>query len=195
MIPLNRNEGRLNSKIKRWEALGIIFIVIFGASLHFLFEWTGYWRPAALIAGVNESTWEHFKIAFWPSFLWAAIEFFGMRLKAPNFFIAKAAGFLLMPVVTGVLFYGYTAVTGEHFLIADIIIFIISVTAGQLMSARLMIRKSIQKPWLRPASIIVLFLITAAFSTLSYYPLDNFIFQHPESYEIGILSDYDHDDH
>ena len=33
-----------------------------------------------------------------------------------------------------------------------------------------------------------------AFSLLSYYPLENFIFAHPENGEYGILSDYDDHD-
>ena len=32
-----------------------------------------------------------------------------------------------------------------------------------------------------------------AFSLLSYFPLNNPLFAHPETGEIGILSEYDHD--
>jgi hypothetical protein len=185
----------MKQRIQRWESLGMVFIVAFGASLHFLFEWSGYWRPMALIAAVNESTWEHFKIAFWPSIIWALIEFPFIRKQTRNFGIAKAAGLLSMPLVIAVLFYGYTAFTGQHFLIADIIIFIIAVIIGQSVSMRLMARAAIEMPWLRWLAFGVMAIMIAAYSTLSYYPAKNFIFAHPGSGEYGILADYDHDDH
>ena len=183
----------MKKNIKCWEIIGIIFIVAFGASLHFVFEWTNYWRPAALIAAVNESTWEHFKIAFWPSMIWAIIEYLFIWKEANNFEIAKATGFLIMPLVTAVLFYGYNAITGQHFLILDIIIFIISAITGQIISMRLMLRDKIKVRWLRKLAIGMLILMTIAFASLSYYPMENFIFAHPENGEFGILSDYDHD--
>ena len=34
------------NKVQRWEIIGIFFIIIFGTTLHFWFEWTDYWRPA-----------------------------------------------------------------------------------------------------------------------------------------------------
>jgi hypothetical protein len=185
----------MKKSILRWEIIGIVFIVTFGALLHFMFEWSGYWRPMALIAGVNESTWEHFKIAFWPSFIWALIEFPFIRKQTKNFGIAKAAGFLAMPLVISVLFYGYTIITGQHFLIADIIIFIIAVIIGQWVSMRILDRPSIEISWLRWLALALLAIMVVAYSTLSYYPPKNFLFVHPGGEEYGILSDYDHDDH
>ena len=185
----------MNRNIKYWEIIGIIFIVSFGASLHFVFEWTDYWRPAALIAAVNESTWEHFKIAFWPSMIWAITEYPIIKKKANNFVIAKAMGFLLMPIITAILFYGYNAITGQHYLILDIIIFIISAIAGQFASLRLLIRDQIKVEWKRKMAIGILILMTVSFSLLSYFPLKNFLFAHPENGEFGILSEYDDDGH
>jgi hypothetical protein len=185
----------MKKSIQRWEILGIVFIVAFGATLHFLFEWSGYWRPMAIIAAVNESTWEHFKIAFWPSMIWALIELPFLRKTTRNFGIAKAAGFATMPLVIAVLFYGYTSFTGQHYLIADIIIFIIAVIVGQWVSMRLMARPPIEIQWLRWLALGALAIMIAAYSTLSYYPPKNFLFAHPESGEYGILSDYHHDDH
>ena len=58
-----------------WELLGIIFIFIMGAILHFLYKWSKFWKPIALIAAVNESTWEHLKLAFWPAFFYSLFEY------------------------------------------------------------------------------------------------------------------------
>jgi hypothetical protein len=54
----------MKNSILKWEIIGIVFIVLAGGLLHFVFEWSGSWRPLAIIAAVNESTWEHLKLAF-----------------------------------------------------------------------------------------------------------------------------------
>ena len=181
------------NKIYRWEVAGIFFIVIFGTTLHFWFEWTDYWRPMALIAAVNESTWEHFKMAFWPGFFFALVEYRFLKDETQNFFFAKFAGLLAMPVITVILFYGYTSLTGTHMLWADVIVFILSVVGGQWVSLIMLTRSEITQPKLQILGISGLALMVLAFSLLSYFPLKNFIFEHPGTSEYGILSDYDHD--
>ena len=183
------------NKVKRWEMIGAAFIILFGTTLHFWFEWTGYWRPMALIAAVNESTWEHFKMAFWPGFFFALIEYRFLKGETDNFFIAKFAGLLAMPVITMILFYGYTSLTGFHLLWADVIVFILSVIGGQWLSLIILTRPEITLPNMQLIGITGLVLMVLAFSLLSYFPLKNFLFAHPGTGEYGILSDYgqDHD--
>lgn len=182
-------------KVQRWEILGIIVIIGFGTTLHFWFEWTDYWRPMALIAAVNESTWEHFKMAFWPGLIFALIEYPFIKNDSKNFALAKFAGLLSMPIITMILFYGYTALTGTHMLWADIIVFVLSVIGGQWLSYLILTRSKRPLPKAQKLALAGLAAMGLAFSLLSYYPLENFIFAHPETGEYGILSEYDHDDH
>ena len=181
------------NKVQRWEIIGTIFIIGFGTTLHFWFEWTGYWRPIALIAAVNESTWEHFKMAFWPGLLFALIEYPFLKEETNNFFAAKFAGLFAMPVITSILFYGYTSMTGNHLLWVDVIIFILSVIGGQLISLMILTKTEKKKLSTQNFAITGLVIMVLAFSLLSYYPLKNFLFAHPETGEFGILSDYNHD--
>jgi hypothetical protein len=181
------------NKVQRWEIIGIFFIVGFGTTLHFWFEWTGYWRPMALIAAVNESTWEHFKMAFWPGLIFALIEYPFIKDETNNFFVAKFAGLFAMPVITTILFYGYTSLTGTHLLWADVIVFVLSVIGGQWISLTILTKTEKMQPSAQNFAIAGLVVMVLAFSLLSYYPLKNFLFTHPGTGEIGILSDYDHD--
>ena len=181
------------NKVQRWELIGTFLIIGFGTTLHFWFEWTDYWRPIALIAAVNESTWEHFKMAFWPGLIFALIEYPFLKDEANNFFVAKFSGLLAMPVITMILFYGYTSLTGTHLLWADVIVFILSVAGGQWVSMKILTREVTLKQSARNLAIAGLFAMVLAFSLLSYFPLKNFIFAHPGTGEYGILSDYDHD--
>jgi hypothetical protein len=180
----------MNNKIKRWELIGIIPIILFGTTLHFWFEWTGYWRPIALIAAVNESTWEHFKMGFWPSLIYALIEYPFIKQDTKNFWAAKFLGLFTMPIVTSILFYSYTAITGHHYLIADIIVFILSIIAGQLVSLRILSSADTMSSIAQRLSIIGLLLMIAGFSLLSYFPRENFLFADPNTGEYGILEDY-----
>ena len=63
-----------------WELAGVPFIFCIGALLHFVYEWAGAWWPLALVAAVNESVWEHLKLAFWPSVIYAAVEYVAEQL-------------------------------------------------------------------------------------------------------------------
>jgi len=185
----------MKKAIQRWEIAGIVFIILIGSLLHFVFEWAGYWRPMALVVPVNESTWEHFKLGFWPALVWALIELPFIRKQANNFGIAKAAGLLAMPIVTAALFYGYTFIMGENFLIADILTFVVAVIVGQWISMRLLTMDEIRIPWLRGLGIAILTIMTLAFLTLSYFPPRNFLFEHLDTGQYGILSDYGDHEH
>lgn len=181
------------NKVQRWEIIGTIFIVGFGTTLHFWFEWTGYWRPIALISAVNESTWEHFKMAFWPGLFFALIEYPFLKQETNNFFVAKFAGLFAMPVITTILFYGYTSLTGTHLLWVDVIVFILSVIGGQWISLTILTKSRKMQPRFQYLAIAGLVIMVLAFSLLSFFPRRNFLFAHPETGEYGILSDYDHD--
>ena len=44
----------------------IIPLIAVGSVLHFVYDWSGHHRVAAVFGAVNESYWEHTKIAIWP---------------------------------------------------------------------------------------------------------------------------------
>ena len=51
---------------KKWELAGLFFAIATGNLLHFVYDWSGESLVAAVISGVNESTWEHMKLLFLP---------------------------------------------------------------------------------------------------------------------------------
>jgi hypothetical protein len=57
-----------------WEKLGVLFIALFGTFPHFTFELFNFWKPVAMIAAVNESTWEHLKMVFWPGLFFVFLQ-------------------------------------------------------------------------------------------------------------------------
>jgi hypothetical protein len=135
----------MNKYILKWELSGIVFVFLLGAILHFLFEWSGESKFVGAFASVNESVWEHFKQGFWPMCLYALIEYRFIRGYADNFLTAKAAAVYIIPIITALIFYAYTAIIGEEILIVDIIIFAVAITIGQLIGYKIMTYKALPK--------------------------------------------------
>ena len=169
-----------------WELGGIVIIFLSGSVLHFVFDWVGGWPPVALIAAVNESVWEHLKLAFWPGLIFALIVFLFLRAKTKNFWVAKTCGLFTMPVIIGAVFYGYTALVGRHILWLDIALFGLAVVAGQMISFALMVREPFG-PKTRIAVGVVMALMIAAFSLFSYLPPRWPLFRDSSTGQYGIL--------
>ena len=179
------------ANIFRWEMWGILFIVLLGPLLHFTFELSGGWRPLGIISAVNESVWEHLKLAFWPALFWTTIEWLRLRrLKKdirPNFLLAKAVGAYIMPLVIVVIFYSYTAFTGESILAVDLSSFVIAIVTGQFVSYRLWCSWNSAQSlnWLGLATFMLGILLFAIFT---FYPPHVGLFQDSPTGNYGIFS-------
>ncbi|MGM0366500.1 MAG: DUF6512 family protein [Actinomycetota bacterium] len=172
--------------ILAWEISGVLFIFLFGALFHFIYELSGDAGWAAVVGAVNESTWEHIKIGFWPALIFAAIEFFvfGRRIRA--FLFAKAVSFLAIMGLIIVLFYGYKYILGQHYLFLDILVFFIAILVAQIVSYRLMVMQKYNL-WIRVAGITLIILQIAAYSLFSYFPPHMELFRDPVFNGYGLL--------
>lgn len=114
----------------RWQVLlTAAFVISAGSLLHFAWEWSGRNSFVAVFAAINESTWEHLKLAFWPAFLVALLQL-KFYAKAPGFLLTTAVRCALPALLIILLFYGYTWLLGRHCLIADLLVFAVSILAG-----------------------------------------------------------------
>jgi hypothetical protein len=139
-----------------------------------------------VIAAVNESVWEHFKIAFWPALFFAIIEYPFLKRYTHNFFIAKAIGIYVMPVAIAAIFYAYTAIFGEEILAVDISIFFVAVALGQLASYKILTLKQWPR-WMGGMGVIMVILLAAAFGVFTFYPPELGIFRDAVSGGYGII--------
>ena len=171
--------------ILKWEALGFFFIVIIGTLLHFCFEWSGRFAPLALFCAVNESVWEHLKLGFWPGLFFALLEYILWGNKTTNFLIAKALSLYIMPIVVVILFYSYTAILGTHILLIDILIFVVSVLLAQYISFHIIISPKDYSA-LNKIALIMLAIITLAFSLFTYFPPKLGLFADPRTGKAGV---------
>ena len=95
-----------------WELFGFAVTALAGTLLHFLYEWLGEAWWIAPFSGVNESTWEHMKLLFWPMLAFALVQSFFFR-SYPSFPCVKLRGTLLGLTLIPVIFYTYNGVIGK----------------------------------------------------------------------------------
>ena len=118
------------------QLLGFAVTAFLGTLLHFLYEWTGGARWAAVVSGVNESTFEHMKLLFWPMFIYAIVQSFFFRDRE-NFWCVKLRGILLGLALIPIIFYTYNGVIGKSPDWINIAIFFISAAAVYIYETRL----------------------------------------------------------
>ena len=119
-----------------WQLMGFAVISLGGTVLHFLYEWLGGTLWIAPLSGVNESTWEHMKLLFWPMLIFAIVQGFFFRDRK-DFWCVKLRGILLGLILIPVLFYTYNGVVGKSPDWLNIAIFFISAAISYLYETRL----------------------------------------------------------
>jgi hypothetical protein len=183
--------------IVAWEAGALVFIVLIASLLHFLYELSGFQPWATLFGSVNESTFEHLKLFYWPAFAYALVQHAYTRDKVNNFWWAKAAALVTAPLVLMLSFYFYLGISlpiyGRGFLWADIGTGVLGVLAGNIVAYRIMTAREMGKALSR-AGFAICVALGAMFIIFTYYPPRNFIFENFARYhysgEFSILGDY-----
>ncbi|GIM27600.1 hypothetical protein CPJCM30710_02660 [Clostridium polyendosporum] len=174
----------MSKKIFYWQLIGVIFSTTLGCILHFAYEWSGFYKPLAIFAAVNESVWEHLKIGFWPTFLFAIIEYPFIKHKSNNFFIGKALSLFLIPLLITTIFYTYTGIIGHHYLLVDILTFYVSIILAEYICYRVIL--SYPRPiYCTVIAIIFIILLVVVFSSLTFNPISIPLFMDPRTNSSG----------
>ena len=168
-----------------YEILGMVFIIILGSLLHFTFEWSNYNSLVGIFSAVNESVWEHLKIGFWPTMLFAIIEYWFLKKYSNNFWLGKAVCVCVIPVFIAAAFYSYTTFLEESLLI-DISIFMIAIVIGQLVSYKLLTYRKLSEKFTN-ISLIVLAVWGLAFAVFTFYPPHIPLFQDAVTGSYGMI--------
>jgi Family of unknown function (DUF6512) len=168
-----------------YELIGMVFIIILGSVLHFTFEWSVNQPIVGVFSAVNESVWEHLKLTFWPALLFMLVDYVLLKKTANNFAFAKTIGVYLMVIIIPIVFYSYTAITGESIFVMDISTFIVAVIIGQLSSYKLLTYKKLSEN-LNRVSLIALVLLGLVFVLFTFYPPQLPIFRDPNTGRYGV---------
>lgn len=172
--------------IRNAAVAGTLFTLTAGTLLHFVYEWFGpYW---AVIGAVNESTWEHLKLVFWPMLLFSLAEYAVYGRKLPAFWTSRAAGILAGLAAVVVLFYTYTGVIGRNFAPVDIGIFVVAVLLAWWLAWQMLRRPRAwqRRGWAVWAAVLVLAVLAVCFVAFTYWPPHIALFLDPVTGTYGL---------
>ncbi len=164
--------------------IGFLFISIIGTVLHFVYDYSGHNKVVGIFSAVNESTWEHIKIALTPAFLYSIIDgyFYGYL---PNYFPAKLVGILSIIIVIPLIFYTYKIFTKKNILVIDISSFFIAIFVSELLTYKILVAPDVPYA-VSYLSLICLFILFAFYLLVTIFPLKNVIFKDPITKKYGI---------
>lgn len=166
------------NSLKRDLLKGIFFVLAAGSLAHFIYEWSGYSTAAGLFFPVNESTWEHMKLCFFPMLGYSFYLYFKFHDAKDCVLFSMLSGTLAGTFAIPVIFYTYTGVLGYHTLFLDLLTFFFSVLTGFCIAYRtaLSCPPRIKTLWI----LIAVILIVVCFMAFTYSPPSLGIFEVPE---------------
>ena len=113
-----------------WCAGGVVVTAILGTVLHFLYEWTGESAVTKPFSAIDESTWQHMKIMYFPMFIFGIMQWCFLRHERSNFWLVKLVGLLVALALIPALFYTYNGAFGTSPDWLNITIFMLSAIGG-----------------------------------------------------------------
>lgn len=163
--------------------ISIIIISVIGTLSHFLYDLTNHNKFIGIFTAVNESTWEHIKIALTPTLLWSIVDGF-LYGTNPNYFFAKTISLITIIILMPLLYYGHKYVAKKDYFIFDIATFYIVIISSQLIFYFLLKIEPINF-FIHYLSCIALFTIFGSYMILTLFPIKNFIFKDPITKKYG----------
>ncbi|MBE7091063.1 MAG: hypothetical protein E7363_04015 [Clostridiales bacterium] len=122
----------MKRSILLWQVAGLTFATALGTLLHFIYDISGESLIFAPFSAVNESTFEHMKILFFPMLIFALAQFAFFRKDSPCFWRIKAVGTGIAVLSIPLLFYTLTGIFGKLPAFVNIGIFFLSAGLGYL---------------------------------------------------------------
>lgn len=167
-----------------YHLVGFIVLCVVSVPMHFFYEWLGKNTFVGYFAPINESIWEHLKLAFWPTVLWWVIGYFVFRerknLQAGPWFYASLFSLVAAPLIIVSYYYTFTAGLDIVSPTLNIVSLFVGFLVGQLLALH------VYRYTTRPNKFIfgVLLLLVVGFGVmltfLTYNPPELPIFIVPE---------------
>ena len=153
--------------------------MIVGTLLHFTYEWSGNNQIVGIFSAINESTWEHLKLIFFPMLIFAIFEGINIYKETNNYIEAKTIGIIFGMLFITVFFFTYTGIIGTNFAILDIGSFFVGVILSEIIAYKIMQMKSFSTNKTKRISIILIIIITLCFIIFTFNPPNINYFRDP----------------
>lgn len=173
----------MQKSIFNFQIFSAIFAIILGTILHFTFGWSNDNAFVGAVSAVNESTWEHLKLAFYPMLITTFIGYFYIGKNVPNLLCAKTIGIISAIVFITIIFYSYTGIIGTNYAIINIGIFFISIILGEYIAYKIMLSNFGCNKTISAISLIILLV---CFIVFTYFSPKIALFKDPVTNNYGI---------
>ena len=173
-------------KLLKMQVIITVISIILGTILHFTYNLSGENNFIGSFSAVNESVWEHLKLAFFPMLILGIIEYFFVKNISNNYIEAKTIGIFLAICFIIIAFFTYTGILGVDILILDILIFIISIILGETISYKLMKREKESNNKTKVLAGIILIFLLFSFIICTFNPPKVNLFRDPITKTYGI---------
>lgn len=170
-----------------WQIVETVLIIILGVILHFLYEWSGKNKFVATFSAVNESTWEHLKLAFFPILLLGIVDFIFIRQYSNNVVFATTIALFSSITIITILFYAYLGVIGKNVDVINISIFVIAVIISKYIAYRVMLLPNFENIYYILLFSYFIFLTTFCFVVFTFAPPKINLFKDPITKKYGFL--------
>ncbi len=168
---------------RNYQLFSIIFALILGTLLHFTYNITGQNKIIAIFSSVNESTWEHLKLIFFPMLITAIIGLLYLKNKYPNYLCSKTIGIISSMLFLVIFFYTYSGIIGKNYAIINILSFFIATLLGETITYLLVVNKY---KCSNIICILILISIFISFIIFTYIPPPIGLFKDPVTGKYGI---------
>lgn len=177
----------MKRSILLWQVAGLTFASILGTLLHFLFKWTSYSNLVAPFAAVNESTWEHMKLAFFPMLVFTIIQSRYFAKDTPKFWQIKLLGTVIALSLIPSTFYTLGGTIGKYPGWINIVLFFIALSVAYLVEG-IWLKTSNHKSNQTNSvlSIIIFIIIGLAFIIFTFYTPKIPLFLDPVTEKYGL---------
>ena len=163
--------------------ISVIIISVIGTLSHFLYDISNHNKVIGLFAAVNESTWEHIKIALTPTLLWGLVDGF-IYGSNPNYFFAKFVSLISIIILMPALYYSHKAIIKKELFFIDIISFYIVIIFSQYLFY-LLIRINALPYIIQYLSCVGIFLLFGGYMIHTLMPAKSFLFKDPITNKYG----------
>ena len=167
------------SPLQKTHLAGFVFSCIVGSLLHFVYDWTGQNKLAALFSATNESTWGHLKLLWVPLVLFSIFEFFLYGRKKKNFLCVKYLSAVVGMSFITIAFYTISGVIGKNIDIINIALFYIGAAIAWKFSYKYMQTERFSSPVCVPVCRVLAALTAVLFAVWTYNPPQLGIFVSP----------------
>lgn len=150
---------------RKHTLLRYLFVVLFGVFLHFAYDLSGQNPVVGLFAAVNESTWEHLKLLFFPMLVLTLWDFFTTSENKLCFLPSRTLGILAGFLFIVVAFYTLTGILGFFVSWLNILIYLLGVLVAFWVEKRLCNGPNLISIRSAFAIMILLIILFIAFTT------------------------------